>query len=312
MKKKSLIRLCKHPAFAGAVLRLINRLDQIQHKRVAIYGAGAHSADIMGVVDLQESMGSNQFEGFLSDDVSCPSTYMDFPLRPTLSILHDLDLIIISSDTFQEQMLERLQHAGYAGEILLLYPDAEIAEKGMPFSNALQADKLHLGCGINLLPSWLNADLVLTDSADLKLGNLVSKIFVMDATKSFPFNHAQMDFVFCEDFLEHFSQLDGLGIIAECSRILKPGGIWRISTPSFDVRLPRFDLSAKQKIDTSHWEWGHKLIYSYDYLKALLQQAGFTHVQHCEYGQSTYPELSNIECRYKQRHSNLIVEALKG
>lgn len=312
MNKQSLIRICKHPSFAGAMLRLIDELEQVQNKRVAIYGAGKHSEDILGLVDLQELVGTNQFAGFLSDDIANSLTFMGFPLLPTLSVMYAIDVVIISSDAFQQQMVARLHEAGYTGKVIVLYPDADDVQRGLPLSFALRSNKLHLGCGVNILQNWLNTDLVLTDSADLKLGDLIEQIFIMDATKPFPFEDQQMNFMFCEDFLEHFNQVDGLGIIAECGRILKRGGVWRISTPSFDVRLPKLDLSEKKQIDTSHWEWGHKLIYGFDYLKSVLQQAGFTQVLTCKYGKSTYPELMNIECRAKQQKSNLIIEAVKG
>jgi len=95
------------------------------------------------------------------------------------------------------------------------------------------ARRLHLGCGATIFDNWLNADLVQTDSVPLDTWEKLKDIFIMDATQTFPFEDEQFEYVYCEDFIEHFDQKDGMSISAECYRILKPGGVWRVSTPSF-------------------------------------------------------------------------------
>lgn len=82
---------------------------------------------------------------------------------------------------------------------------------------ARSATKLHLGCGAHILPGWLNADLIFSGSAPPETWRRIGNIFIMDATESFPFDDNRMRFVFCEDFIEHFS-LQDLNIIVEATK----------------------------------------------------------------------------------------------
>ena len=176
---------------------------------------------------------------------------------------------------------------------------------------ARSSTKLHLGCGAHILPGWLNADLLTTGSAPPGTWNRVEDIFIMDAAESFPFDDGRMRFVFCEDFIEHFSQLDGLGIIAECHRILAPGGVFRISTPGFDAILRRMQPRSRAGIEPGHWAWGHKLLYTEEYLSFVLGECGFGKIVRCRFGQSGHRELQRIDAREEQQDLNIIVEATK-
>jgi len=171
--------------------------------------------------------------------------------------------------------------------------------------------KLHLGCGANIIDGWLNADLIETDSVPPEAKKHLASIFIMDATKTFPFPDGPFSHIYCEDFLEHFDQKDGLSITAECFRVLKPGGVWRISTPSFDKILPRLDLTARERINLGHWNWGHKLLYTETYAATILRAAGFTPVTPCAYGASEECAFQGIDTREEQSDLNLILEATK-
>ena len=59
--------------------------------------------------------------------------------------------------------------------------------------------KLHLGCGKNMLPGWIN-----TDFPPKK-----ENILELDATKKFPFEDNSIDYVFSEHMIEHISFEDG-------------------------------------------------------------------------------------------------------
>lgn len=178
-------------------------------------------------------------------------------------------------------------------------------------SLARTATRLHLGCGMNIKPGWLNADIMFSPHEVTGIRAVVDQIFVMDATQPFPFAGGQFDFIYCEDFMEHFDQKNALGIFVECFRILKPGGVWRISTPSFDNVMARLDLSKHEAIERGHWAWGHQLLYTENYLRWCLDRCGFVEVEVCRYGESRHPELRNVDTRADQRGTNLIVEAGK-
>ncbi len=174
-----------------------------------------------------------------------------------------------------------------------------------------QATFLHLGCGATILPGWLNADLVATNSVPPETHARIKDIFLMDATQEFPFADNQMDYVYCEDFIEHFTQLEGLNLCAECYRVLHPGGVWRVSTPGFDKILSEMQPRSRKTVVSGHWRWGHKLLYTEDYLLFVLRQCGFSKVRICSFGKSSFEELKNIDTRVEQQELNLIIDAVK-
>jgi SAM-dependent methyltransferase len=54
-----------------------------------------------------------------------------------------------------------------------------------------------------------------------------------DATKRLPFNDQSLQFVFSEHFVEHIAADDCVRFLAEARRLLRPGGLLRLSTPDF-------------------------------------------------------------------------------
>jgi predicted SAM-dependent methyltransferase len=57
------------------------------------------------------------------------------------------------------------------------------------------------------------------------------------------------DYVFSEHMIEHVSYAEGLLMLRECLRVLKPGGRIRIATPSLEVLL---DLYKPSKTPIQH------------------------------------------------------------
>jgi predicted SAM-dependent methyltransferase len=96
--------------------------------------------------------------------------------------------------------------------------------------------KLHIGCGSHILPGWLNSD-YFTRSSD---------ILHLDATRPFPFNDDEFDYIFSEHMIEHISYSQGFLMLTECFRVLKRNGQIRISTPdlSFLVDLHKENKSS--------------------------------------------------------------------
>ena len=83
--------------------------------------------------------------------------------------------------------------------------------------------KLQLGCGLNLLPGWINTDSQPVATADY-----------LDFTRPFPFAADAFDAAFCEHTIEHIEKTEALKMISEVFRVLKPGGRFRVVTPSLE------------------------------------------------------------------------------
>ena len=169
--------------------------------------------------------------------------------------------------------------------------------------------KLHLGCGWNLLPGWLNMD-YLPESRDA---------LYLDARRPFFFRDETFDYVFSEHMIEHIPYHDGRNMLGECHRILKRCGKIRISTPdlAFLIELYRADKSPLQQeyiawanrtfvkhapednevfiINNFMRDWGHTFIYDKNTLTTAMAAAGFINIYKCDLRQSKECALRNLE-----------------
>jgi SAM-dependent methyltransferase len=80
---------------------------------------------------------------------------------------------------------------------------------------------VNLGGGSNLRDEWLTADM--DPRAD---------VFV-NCCRPLPFADGSLDCIMLEEVIEHLDYQDGLRLLRECRRILKPDGVLRVSTPDF-------------------------------------------------------------------------------
>ena len=167
--------------------------------------------------------------------------------------------------------------------------------------------KLNLGCGRYPLPGWFNTDL-----------HPRPGVYFLDARRPLPFRDQGVAYIYCEHFLEHLNLDEGQHLLRECRRILKPGGVLRISTPdlqkvintyldtnpavSLEVVLRRHQgmiphaiLSPALFFNDKMRSWGHRLIYDQALLEYVLRDAGFERVQVCSWGHSQHDHLRELE-----------------
>src|SRR5262249_25526728 len=119
---------------------------------------------------------------------------------------------------------------------LLYKPDRKLIDQYLR-ENLVR--KLHIGCGGNILPGWLNADVT----------PLTPLVLLLDARQPFAFRNEIFDYVYTEHMIEHLAYSDGLLILTECHRVLKRGGKIRISTPNFRFLVDLYldDKSSRQE-----------------------------------------------------------------
>lgn len=172
-------------------------------------------------------------------------------------------------------------------------------------------NKLHLGCGPVILDGWINIDLD-SPAADLR----------HDLTKPLPFEDSTASHVFAEHLIEHIGHAQAQALLAECWRVLEPGGTIRITTPDLNW-LATVYLSSLTHLWGDLWqpaspcamlnegmrEWGHQFLYDSPELHALLSNAGFSRITEHAWRESDDPELAGLESRVY--HRELIVEARK-
>ena len=197
-----------------------------------------------------------------------------------------------------------------------------------------QVRKLQLGTGQNLLEDWLNTDVNPDPSPDL--GGIV----FLDAKKPFPIEDGTFDYVFLEHVIEHVQFNEGLSLLRECHRILKPDGRIRIATPDLETLI---QLHTTQKTDIQkryvNWivdkflpevgiysecfvinnafrNWGHQFIYDHATLQLAMERTGFVNVISYRPGESDDENLRGIESHGKaigdedlNRFETMVLEA---
>jgi SAM-dependent methyltransferase len=108
-----------------------------------------------------------------------------------------------------------------------------LKEYGAELERSLGGCRVHIGCGDGTtLARYANvpaATIALDLSHDSLLRNLGARRVVGDATR-LPFADASIDLVHCEHVLEHLPNPTAL--MAEVSRVLKPGGRFVFVTPN--------------------------------------------------------------------------------
>lgn len=135
--------------------------------------------------------------------------------------------------------------------------------------------KLHLGCGKLLLEGYTNID-------------LASKADVCHDIKSFEdmYDNNTIDEIYICHVLEHFSRREIINVLTEYNRILKLGGTLRIAVPDFDAVIDMYNSDKRNVYDLMGLLYGgqrneldyHKIVFTFDTLKNVLECCGFTDV----------------------------------
>jgi hypothetical protein len=173
---------------------------------------------------------------------------------------------------------------------------------------------VHVGCGVERLPGWVNVDYELFPSVDV----------VADMRDPLPFRG--VDAVFAEHFLEHLTLAAGLSFLESAHAALVDGGWLRLTTPNLDwvwvtqYRLEGSSADARGNalaLNRGFYAWGHRFLWNRSLLEEALRSCGFEEVRAPARGESEVPFLAGIE-----RHEAypdwgslshvIVVEARKG
>lgn len=211
--------------------------------------------------------------------------------------------------------------------------------------------KLNFGCGRTPTKGWLNFD----NSPALKLSqspfrywmskslrllnkeqveniewNKKNEIHFADATKALPFNDTTVDYIYTSHMIEHLLRSDVESFLKECLRVLKVGGIIRISVPDLQLAVDTYvqnkDADAfmenilveappissmKQKfrllvVGYRHHQW----MYDGDSLVKLLSKTGFQNVEVCKPGFTNMSDPDGLDLHERSEQS-VYLEAVK-
>jgi predicted SAM-dependent methyltransferase len=136
---------------------------------------------------------------------------------------------------------------------------------------------IHIGCGEKNSPEFINVDA-------RPLAHI--HIATDDITSLDDFQSGTVDLVYMCHILEHIKK-DGLkDVLLEMKRVLKDGGVLRISVPDFDKLIEVYNASAKDINAISNQLMGgqdheynvHYTVFNHRRLSELLQEVGFSKV----------------------------------
>jgi predicted SAM-dependent methyltransferase len=174
------------------------------------------------------------------------------------------------------------------------------------------ATRVHLGCGRHLLDGWANLDM------DGPRG-----VVRFNLTRPLPFPSGSVDLVFTEHFVEHIRLDQALALVRECARILRPGGVIRISTPDLRRLVDEYLSGNTDEWSDMGWSpatpcdlvnegmrlWGHVYLWDQERLAKALIDSGFRDVARLSPHQSDHVALRGLESR--PDHGDLILEATR-
>lgn len=86
---------------------------------------------------------------------------------------------------------------------------------------------INVGCGSRIHPEWMNLD----------LHAHAPGVIACDLTKGIPVGEEEADMVYAAAVLEHIRPAKVPGFLAECRRVLKPGGLLRLAVPDLEQQV---------------------------------------------------------------------------
>jgi predicted SAM-dependent methyltransferase len=109
---------------------------------------------------------------------------------------------------------------------------------------------LNLGCGRRFHPEWENLD----------YSPAAASVCRHDLRDGIPYPDGSFDVVYHSHVLEHFSKQTAPNFLAECYRVLRPGGVIRVAVPDLET-IARIYLEALEKVSqgipgwAKNYEW---------------------------------------------------------
>ena len=197
--------------------------------------------------------------------------------------------------------------------------------------------RLNLGCGAVAPPAWINVDFAIGARLNKSLARPIARrifttewpenVVIHDLTKRFPWADRSADAVYSSHTLEHLSREAGEHFVAECRRVLRPGGVIRIVVPDLARIVCEYQSGKIDGRDFltelgAHAPWAgrgklrqiaaffsgslHLCMYDEKALTELLMRCGFACRRAAPF-ESAIPDIATIE-REDRARGELIME----
>ena len=192
--------------------------------------------------------------------------------------------------------------------------------KSPPFKNGY----CNIGCGNRFLKNYVNADFYQFNSLRylLKKNKLTQKLdWEIDLRYRLNCEDNFFSGIFAEHVIEHLTIHDALNTLKEIKRILRKGGVLRISVPDLKKYIDFYNNKKSHK-KFSNWSklkgesiwclthnFGHHSVYDFELLKDLLRNVGFKKILQKRFNESedSFLKIDDVGRKWE----SLYVEAIK-
>nr|WP_052478854.1 methyltransferase domain-containing protein [Kibdelosporangium sp. MJ126-NF4]CEL20953.1 Conserved domain protein [Kibdelosporangium sp. MJ126-NF4]CTQ95533.1 Conserved domain protein [Kibdelosporangium sp. MJ126-NF4] len=185
---------------------------------------------------------------------------------------------------------------------------------------------VQFGSQSRMHPSCLNVDLrELTDGESVtEMGELVmadgAYFMRWDVRRPLPFADGCFEWAYSEHLIEHIPLPDAVTWLTEVKRILKPGGLLRLTTPDLRRYVESYlaadggffagyrerltargapPMPDRRAFMVNHifYFWDHRWIYDADELRYVLQRAGFPDMRVRSFRRGRLPDVAALDDR---------------
>lgn len=181
-------------------------------------------------------------------------------------------------------------------------------------ARTLKGLKIEIGCGPFRHEGWYHVDFR-TKTAELRV----------DVRRGLPFAEGSARYIFSEHVFEHFELAELRKILAECYRVLEPGGAIRLVVPDLESFAKAYcrrdagwiraatgrEASPAECMNEVFYVLTHRFIHDFSSMSAALEAAGFREICRSSCGQSRFPGLNLDSGLPHRRLDSLYVEAVR-
>ena len=164
--------------------------------------------------------------------------------------------------------------------------------------------KLHLGCGKVNIPGFYNIDLSDHDHVDLKA----------DIRDLHMFEDESVDLIYVSAVFQYFDRQEGKKCLKEWNRILKKGGILRLSTVDFDKLIEVYEKTNRNlnyiigpmygRMDVYDGDGQpiekiyHRTVYNRKEMLEILTNCGYNNIENYDWKQHVHSDYDDQSQSY--------------
>ena len=181
--------------------------------------------------------------------------------------------------------------------------------------NEIVIKRLNWGCGHEGEPGWINSDIKEGPGIDIS-GDILDGL---------PLDTDYLDYAVSIHSLPEIPYPELVRVLQELRRVLKPGGVLRVSLPDLDKGIAAYQSNnwdyflipdeevksiGSKLIVQLLWYGYSRTLFTYDFIEEVLYKAGFSSVSRCSYTvtNSAHPGIVDLDNREEE---SLFVEAVK-